>query len=47
MTIEEGPAPFDPELYAGEALLPGPDARLVGPTYADWLATTRPAASRR
>ena len=37
VTVEEGPAPFDPELYAGEALLPGPDARLVGPTYADWL----------
>ena len=46
-TVEEGPAPADPELYTSGALLPGPGARLVGPTYADWLATTRPAAARR
>ena len=25
-------------LYATDALLPGPGARLAGPTYADWLA---------
>jgi hypothetical protein len=36
-TVEEGPAPADPELYTGGALLPGPDARLVGPTYEAWL----------
>jgi uncharacterized protein YbjT (DUF2867 family) len=40
--IEEGADPSDPDaaLYATDALLPGPDARLCGPTYADWLAAT-------
>lgn len=28
------------EGYADGSLLPGPGARLVGPTYADWLATS-------
>ena len=36
-TVEEAPAPADAELYASGGALPGPGARLVGPTYADWL----------
>jgi uncharacterized protein YbjT (DUF2867 family) len=40
LTIEE--VADDPAAagYADGSLLPGPGARLVGPTYADWLATT-------
>jgi uncharacterized protein YbjT (DUF2867 family) len=40
--IEEGSDPSDPDasLYATDALLPGPGARLTGPTYADWLAAS-------
>jgi uncharacterized protein YbjT (DUF2867 family) len=30
--------PVDGERHEQGALLPGPDARLVGPTFADWLA---------
>jgi uncharacterized protein YbjT (DUF2867 family) len=30
--------PVDGERHEQGALLPGPGARLVGPTYADWLA---------
>jgi len=39
--IEEHSDPSDPdhELYASGALLPGPDARLAGPTFAAWLAS--------
>jgi uncharacterized protein YbjT (DUF2867 family) len=39
--IEEGADPEDPnaELYASGALLPGPDAILAGPAFADWLAS--------
>jgi len=37
-TVEEAPAPADAELYANGGVLPGPGARLVGPTYSDWLA---------
>jgi uncharacterized protein YbjT (DUF2867 family) len=38
--VEEGTDPSDPDapLYLTDALLPGPNARLSGPTYADWLA---------
>ena len=31
------PADPDRELYATGALLPGPNARLAGPTFAEWL----------
>jgi hypothetical protein len=31
------PADPDGALYENGGLLPGPDARLAGPTYADWL----------
>ena len=43
--IEEYSDPSDPdhELYASGALLTGPEARLAGPTFAEWLAST-PAA---
>jgi uncharacterized protein YbjT (DUF2867 family) len=38
--VEEQSNPDDPdrELFAGDGLLPGPDAKLVGPTFEDWLA---------
>jgi uncharacterized protein YbjT (DUF2867 family) len=38
-TVESAVAPADPdaELQAGGGLLPGPDARLAGPTFAAWL----------
>ena len=35
--VDEAPAPTDAELYAQGAVLPGPGARLVGPTYEAWL----------
>jgi uncharacterized protein YbjT (DUF2867 family) len=35
--VEEGPWP-DSELFESGALLPGPDARLAGPTFEEWLA---------
>ena len=37
--IEEVTSPADPdqELLANGGLLPGPDASLAGPTFADWL----------
>jgi hypothetical protein len=39
--IEAVSDPDDPasDLYASGALLPGADALLAGPTFADWLAT--------
>jgi uncharacterized protein YbjT (DUF2867 family) len=42
--IEEVSDPEDPdsELYATGALLPGPDATLAGPTFAEWLEITYP-----
>ena len=45
--IEEYSDPSDPdhELYASGALLPGPEARLAGPTFAEWLASTPAAAA--
>jgi uncharacterized protein YbjT (DUF2867 family) len=38
--VEEGADLSNPEsaLYATDALLPGPGARLAGPTYEEWLA---------
>jgi uncharacterized protein YbjT (DUF2867 family) len=40
--IEEYSDPSNPdhELYASGALLPGAGARLAGPTFAEWLAST-------
>jgi uncharacterized protein YbjT (DUF2867 family) len=40
VSIQEGADPSDPDapLYSTGALLPGPGAKLAGPTYADWLA---------
>lgn len=37
--VEERSDPDDPdrELFAGDGLLPGPQAALVGPTFAEWL----------
>lgn len=36
--VEEGDAPDDPEgLWAAGALLPGPIAKLAGPTFEEWL----------
>ncbi len=38
LRIEPGEWPDDPEgLYPGGALLPGPVAKLAGPTYEEWL----------
>jgi uncharacterized protein YbjT (DUF2867 family) len=39
--IESGSDPTDPDhdVYASGALLPGPDAILAGPTFAEWLET--------
>jgi hypothetical protein len=36
----EGSDPDDPdaELYANGTLLPGPNAKLAGPTFEEWLA---------
>jgi uncharacterized protein YbjT (DUF2867 family) len=34
----------DSERYANGAALPGPDAKLGGPTFEEWLAATLPAA---
>lgn len=38
--VQAGGDPSDPDNHLGEsgALLPGPDALTVGPTYAEWLA---------
>ena len=47
--VEERRDPSYPEsdLWAQGALLPGPGARLAGPTYEEWLEATVPAGSRR
>jgi hypothetical protein len=39
VTIEGVTDPSDPdgEAYASGGLLPGPQATLAGPTYAEWL----------
>lgn len=40
LRIEPGEWPDDPEgLYPGGGLLPGPVAKLTGPTYEEWLNT--------
>ena len=47
LRVEEAPLdPSDPdsERYAGGAALPGPNARLAGPTFEEWLEATVPAA---
>jgi uncharacterized protein YbjT (DUF2867 family) len=46
--IEGVTDPDDPdgELYMSGALLPGPYARLAGPTFEEWLEATHPAAVR-
>ena len=38
--VQAGSDPSDPDNHLGEsgALLPGPDAVIVGPTFSDWLA---------
>jgi len=38
--VQAGSDPSDPDNHLGEsgALLPGPDAVIVGPTFAEWLA---------
>ncbi len=39
LRIEAGEWPEDPEgLYPAGALLPGPVAKLAGPTYEEWLS---------
>ena len=37
--VEAGSDPSDPDrdVYTSGALLPGPDATLAGPTFAEWL----------
>ena len=48
--IEEISNPDDPDhaLYETDALLPGPDAMLAGPTFEEWLdATSRETASAK
>jgi uncharacterized protein YbjT (DUF2867 family) len=41
LRVEETSDPSDPdsERYAGGAALPGPNARLAGPTFEEWLDT--------
>ena len=48
LRIEEVTDPNDPaaDLYASGALLPGPHARLAGPTFDEWLEATFPAKRR-
>jgi uncharacterized protein YbjT (DUF2867 family) len=46
LRVEESPSdPSDPdsERYANGAALPGPDAKLAGPTFEEWLDATMPA----
>ena len=45
LTVEETSDPSDPdsELYANGGSLPGPDAKLAGPTFEEWLDATVPA----
>jgi hypothetical protein len=39
--IEAVSNPADPDLYEGGALLPGPHATLAGPTFEEWLDSSR------
>jgi uncharacterized protein YbjT (DUF2867 family) len=45
LRVEETSDPSDPdsERYANGAALPGPDAKLAGPTFEEWLDATVPA----
>jgi uncharacterized protein YbjT (DUF2867 family) len=45
LRVEEqrDPSYPDSELYASGAALPGPDAKLAGPTFEEWLEATVPA----
>jgi uncharacterized protein YbjT (DUF2867 family) len=45
LRVEETSDPSDPdsERYANGAALPGPDAKLAGPTFEEWLEATPPA----
>jgi uncharacterized protein YbjT (DUF2867 family) len=45
LRVEETSDPTDPdsERYANGAALPGPDAKLAGPTFEEWLDATVPA----
>ena len=45
LRVEEPSDPSDPdsERYANGAALPGPDAKLAGPTFEEWLDATVPA----
>jgi hypothetical protein len=45
LRVEEWSDPSDPdsERYANGAALPGPDAKLAGPTFEEWLDATVPA----
>jgi uncharacterized protein YbjT (DUF2867 family) len=45
--IEESVPDYpDAELYAEGGALPGPDTKLAGPTFEEWLETTVPAGAR-
>jgi uncharacterized protein YbjT (DUF2867 family) len=41
--VSVDPSDPDAERYAGGAALPGPDAKLAGPTFEEWLDATVPA----
>jgi uncharacterized protein YbjT (DUF2867 family) len=41
LRIEAVPNPTDAEAYENGGLLPGPDATLAGPTFAEWLERSR------
>jgi len=45
LRVEETSDPSDPDSrrYADGAALPGPDAKLAGPTFEEWLEATAPA----
>jgi uncharacterized protein YbjT (DUF2867 family) len=45
LRVEESSDPSDPdsERYANGAALPGPDAKLAGPTFEEWLDANVPA----
>jgi uncharacterized protein YbjT (DUF2867 family) len=46
LRVEERSDPTEAELYESGTLLPGPDAILAGPTFAEWLTRERSAAPR-